>query len=332
MVRGAERLGHDPSKALAIAHISDSELQRPDSSITAAQMERLSAQLMKELDDEALGWFSRKLPWGSYGMLARASISSPTLEVAMKRWCRHHALLTTDLLLSLAVAPDENNHTCATVSVVECSVGPWMTNELREFCHVSLLRNLFGFASWLVDSRIPALGVDFAFPAPRHVSAYSILFPGRCDFDQPITRLRFDSKYLQLSVRRSETELQTMLKRALPLTVLSYRKDRLLVSRVQYTLSHQPETFQNAILLANTLGISERTLHRQLKAEGTSLQTIKDKTRRDLVTKHLETTQLPLKSIAKLAGFRNDKSLIRAFRNWSGLSPLQYLPKQHKTY
>ena len=28
---------------------------------------------MQELDDEALGWFNRRLPWGSYGMLARAS-------------------------------------------------------------------------------------------------------------------------------------------------------------------------------------------------------------------------------------------------------------------
>jgi hypothetical protein len=52
---------------------------------------------MQELDDEALGWFSRRLPWGSYGMLCRASLTSPDLGVAIKRWCRHHRLLTEDI-------------------------------------------------------------------------------------------------------------------------------------------------------------------------------------------------------------------------------------------
>lgn len=54
-------------------------------------MEVLSATAMQELDDESLGAFRRKLPWGSYGMLARASLTSPDLAVALKRWCRHHA-------------------------------------------------------------------------------------------------------------------------------------------------------------------------------------------------------------------------------------------------
>ena len=50
-------------------------------------------------DDEALGAYERRLPWGSHGMLARASISAPTLELALRRWCRHHGLLTRSLSL-----------------------------------------------------------------------------------------------------------------------------------------------------------------------------------------------------------------------------------------
>jgi hypothetical protein len=45
--------------------------------MTARQMEQLSAAAMQELDDEGLGAFGRKLPWGSYGMLARASLTAP---------------------------------------------------------------------------------------------------------------------------------------------------------------------------------------------------------------------------------------------------------------
>ncbi len=76
--------------ALATAQIAPEAVQHQHARITALQMELLCAHAMRELDDEALGWFSRRLPWGSYGMLARASIGSPNLGLAMARWCRHH--------------------------------------------------------------------------------------------------------------------------------------------------------------------------------------------------------------------------------------------------
>ena len=101
ILRAYERYDADPAQALAAAQITPAVLKRPGTRISAAQMEAISAFAMRELDDEALGWFTRRLPWGSYGMLVRASISAPTLGVAMKRWCRHHGLLTDDVALSL---------------------------------------------------------------------------------------------------------------------------------------------------------------------------------------------------------------------------------------
>jgi len=141
MLAACARLGHDPAPALAAAQIAPSQAGNAHARITASQMERLSDQLMRELDDEALGWFNRRLPWGSYGMLARASISAPTLGVALKRWCRHHSLLTDDVRLTLA-APASGK---ATVTLTEPAPAPWLAGELREFCHVSLLRNLLGW-------------------------------------------------------------------------------------------------------------------------------------------------------------------------------------------
>eukprot|EP01035_Chromulina_nebulosa_P010029 gene10029-13512_t len=81
IVLAYERRGMRPDHALAQAQIAPQLLQDDSAHITAWQMEQISDAAMQELDDEALGWFSRRLPWGSYGMLARASISSPTLQV-----------------------------------------------------------------------------------------------------------------------------------------------------------------------------------------------------------------------------------------------------------
>lgn len=316
-----------PNHALQQAQIAPHLLENPDARITAWQMERISDTAMRELDDEALGWFRRRLPWGSYGMLVRASISAPTLEVALKRWCRHHGLLTPDIRLATGTSQGHDSPTFS-ITLDEADTADWLSGEMREFCHVSLLRNLLGVASWLVDSRIPLLGVELAFAPPPHASAYAVLFAGPCAFDAPRTRLHLDARYLQLPLRRDEAALQQMLTHALPLTVLQYRRDRLLVQRVRQTLAAQPQLTRNAEDLAALLNVSARTLHRQLKEEGATLQALKDEVRRDRAVALLHRTDRPIKQVADAAGFQNEKSFARAFKDWTGQSPSEFR-RQH---
>ena len=315
IVQAYARQHQNPSKALAWAQIAPASLADPAARITAAQMERISGAAMQELDDEALGWFSRRLPWGSYGMLARASISAPSLGLALQRWCRHHALLADDIRLQLTVAGDS-----ATLRITEQRD----LGTLREFCLVSVLRNIHGLACWLIDSRIPLQGAQFPFDAPQHQDVYGVLFSGPTAFNTAPAAIRFDARYLALPLRRDEAALQQMLKRALPLTVLQYRRDRLLVQRVRQALLSQPQQSRNADDLAALLQLSPRTLHRQLKEEGASLQALKDEVRQSHALALLLRTSRPIKQVAQGAGFQNEKSFIRAFRGWTGTSPAEF--------
>lgn len=304
--------GMDPSAALAKAQIEPQLLCQPQARITAMQMEWISGLAMRELDDEGLGWFSRRLPWGSYGMLVRASLTAPTLRVALQRWCRHHGLLTGDIALNL-----REHKGVASLQLTEVpSLG-----ALQEFCVVSVLRNALGVACWLTDSRIPLQGTELRFAAPPHQASYQVLFDGPTRFDAAAHRLLFDARYLALPVRRDEAALQHMLQRALLLTVRPYRRDRLLVEKVRQTLAQHPEHCRNADDLAHWLHMSARTLHRQLKDEGASLQQLKDAVRRDVAVAQLQRSRRPVKQIATLAGFNNEKSFIRAFRGWTGQTP-----------
>ncbi|WP_293602972.1 AraC family transcriptional regulator [Polaromonas sp. UBA4122] len=315
IVLAYDRRSLSPDQALALAQIAPSSLLNAASRITASQMERISGAAMQELDDEALGWFSRRLPWGSYGMLARASISAPSLGVALKRWCRHHGLIADDITLTLNVTGD-----MAMLSITEHRD----LGALREFCLVSVLRNIHGLACWLIDSRIPLQGAQFPFAAPPHQSVYGVLFSGPTSFDTAPARIRFDTRYLALPLRRDERALQQMLQRALPLTVLQYRRDRLLVQRVRQALAAHPAQTHNADALAALLNVSPRTLHRQLREEGASLQALKDEVRQGRAIELLLRTGRPIKQVAEAAGFHNEKSFIRAFRGWTGESPAEF--------
>lgn len=309
-----DKYGQDPAGALRRAQIPPRLLGQPGALVTALQMETFASAAMQELDDETLGWFSRRLPWGSLGMLCRASLPSPNLEVALKRWCRHHRLLTEDILLSLRVEGG-----IATLSIEErielCA--------MREFCLMTTLRGIHGYSCWLVDSRIPLTAVSFPFPSPAHHAVYPLIFSGPVQYGTIRAGFSFDAQYLEMPLRRDERALRTMLERALPLTMLQYRRDRLLVQRVRDLVRTRPG-IGDADAVARALNISSRSLHRHLREEGSSLQQLKDEVRRDLAIEQLCRTARPVKQIALKSGFRNEKSFARAFRSWTGRSPSEY--------
>lgn len=315
MVLAYEQRGVDPGRALRTAQITPTDLNKPDGCVTALQMEWMSAAAMRELDDEALGWFRRRLPWGSYGMLVRASLTAPNLAVALQRWGRHHGLLTDDIAVTL--------HTQDGLAYLTLTEHRDL-GTLREFCVVSVLRNALGVACWLTDSRIPLAATTLRLSPPPHAARYRVLFDGPTHFNADTHSLQFDAGYLQLPIRRDEAALQRMLQRALLLTVRPYRRDRLLVEKVRQALATHPEHCRNAEDLAQWLNLSSRTLHRQLREEGSSLQALKDAVRRERASELLLRTRRPLKQIAADIGFQNEKSFLRAFKGWTGLSPDTY--------
>lgn len=312
IVKGYARHGVDPGGALRAAQITPRELWRPGARVTAAQFEALNAHAMQELDDEALGWFTRKLPWGSYGLLCRASLGAPTLGVALKRWCRHHALLVDDIGLSLSVADG-----LATLRIEERRD----LGAFREFCLVSSLRFLHGYASWAIDSRVSLREARFPFAPPPHAEAYPLMFPGHMVFHAAQAGYSFDARYLALPLLRDEAALRQMLRRALPLTVLQYRRDRLLGQRVRELLRSHGTELTKAEALASMLHVSSRTLHRQLLAEGLSLQGLKNEVRLEQALEQLRRSTRSVKQIALAVGFRNEKSFSRAFKQWTGQPP-----------
>ncbi len=312
IVLGYEKYGVDPEAALRRAQIAPALLRRPGAKITASQMEAISDAAMRELDDEALGWFSRRLPWGSYGMLCRASITAPTLGIALARWCRHHRLLVDDIALQFSESAG-----VASITISEHRD----LGAMREFCLLTSLRYMHAYACWAIDSRVTCTQVEFPFVAPPHAPAYALMFPGPVSFGAAQTSLRFDAAYLAQRLRRDERALQTMLQRALPLTVRQYRRDRLLVQRVRDVLRLDAAAALTASTLADRLHLSVRSLHRQLQEEGATLQSLKDEVRRDLALELIQRTTTPIKQVAGRVGFRNDKSFARAFKQWTGMTP-----------
>ena len=74
--------------------------------------------------------------------------------------------------------------------------------------------------------------------------------------------------------------------------------------------------------VADRLGVSARTLQRRLQDEGTNFQRVLDGTREELA-RHYLGTEMAGAEISFLLGFEDPNSFVRAFHEWTGITPEQ---------
>ncbi|MEH6834016.1 MULTISPECIES: AraC family transcriptional regulator [Falsihalocynthiibacter] len=73
--------------------------------------------------------------------------------------------------------------------------------------------------------------------------------------------------------------------------------------------------------IADCIGVAPRTIQRRLAAEGTTFGSILQGARREWAEDLLVTTSLTMPEIAGLLGYTSKQHFIRAYRDWSGLTP-----------
>jgi AraC-like DNA-binding protein len=73
--------------------------------------------------------------------------------------------------------------------------------------------------------------------------------------------------------------------------------------------------------IASKLAVSNRTLQRRLREEGTTFQKVLDELREELARHYLSTTDYTSVEISFLLGYEEPNSFFRAFRAWTGQTP-----------
>jgi AraC-like DNA-binding protein len=76
--------------------------------------------------------------------------------------------------------------------------------------------------------------------------------------------------------------------------------------------------------VAKGLHISVRTLQRRLDEHGIVFSDLVDEVRQELAKKHLQAGELTLTEIGFLLGFSEQSSFTRAFKRWTGKTPLEF--------
>jgi AraC-like DNA-binding protein len=195
----------------------------------------------------------------------------------------------------------------------------------RAFAHRMYWILAHGLSCWLVGRRIPIRHVDFGCGVPESAADYRLFFGAPVRFSQAESCLTFDETFLHLPIRRSTGALNLFLRNAPSNILVRYRQENDLTAKVRLRLHQQaPAEWPSFEEAARAMRLSSATMRRQLRAEGTSFQAIKDDIRRRHAIDALSLSDSTVGELAVQLGFGEPSAFYRAFRKWTGHSPRSY--------
>ena len=183
--------------------------------------------------------------------------------------------------------------------------------------------------SWL-RKELSNVEVLFTHPEPASTTEYEITFaPARVRFGSGVSGFAFDARYLQTPLEKADSKLHRVILKqaehmltALPATQTFTQRVRDLaaaeIAGGTATVGH----------IAKRLGVSPRTLTRKLEREGTTYKELLEDLRKTLAMRYLESRDLQLSEVAVRLGFSQSAAFHRAFRRWTGQTPLQHRRRQ----
>jgi AraC-like DNA-binding protein len=176
----------------------------------------------------------------------------------------------------------------------------------------------------LTGHSLKIIEAHFQYPQPDYVSLYKSIFNCPLSFDANDNKLVLNGSILKqpilqanpLSVAAAERLCADFLK-ANPAT-----DD--LVMRVRQIILKQHNKFWDEDTIAQRLNITSRTLRNQLRRAGTNYQSVLDSIRKQISQDDLLHSALNIEEIAEHVGYSDARSFRRAFKKWTGQTPVEY--------
>lgn len=161
--------------------------------------------------------------------------------------------------------------------------------------------------------------VTFRHSAPEQTEAHRSLFGITPEFDCACDQLWFDLSLLDAPMKGRDDALTELLRRYAEPELKAVAQSPSVSARVEAAL--QLGRDPGITTLAGELGMSTRTLQRELSNEGTSYAEIAANTRRAAAERLLRRRELAIAEVAYALGFNDPSAFHHAFVRWTNITP-----------
>jgi AraC-like DNA-binding protein len=304
-------LGADPAEVEASAGLDKGALDSLENRIPFVATGRLLHECAVKTGCQHLallvGQRTHLSHLGLPGQLAR---HSPTLGAAIRTFAVYEHLDSQGMATFLL-----EKDGVATIGPVVYQKGAEHGDQIYDLyiaATLSIIRELCG-AHWRPER------VLFSHSKPVDAGPFRRAFQAPCQFDAERTALVLPASVLDHRLPGADPEQLGSLE-----AQAHARDDLGVVFRLRRTL--------RILLLAQgasgdqvarLLSMHHRTLNRRLKAEGTTFQELLDEVRFEAACQLLDTARIPITEIAVSLGYAETSAFSRAFRRWSGATPVE---------
>ncbi|HEY6365093.1 MAG TPA: AraC family transcriptional regulator ligand-binding domain-containing protein [Candidatus Binatia bacterium] len=177
----------------------------------------------------------------------------------------------------------------------------------------------------MVGSQWAPKEVQFAHEAPEQRSEYLRIFHAPVSFGCKTNAIVTDLHFVEREVPAADQRLYQILKRYLDHVLGEMpREDSLLASVRRATGETMRDGDLKLARVAKQMAMSSRTLQRQLKERGVDFKHLAEDTRRRFAMNYLKDRKNTLTEVAFLLGYSELSAFNRAFKRWTGSTPLDY--------
>ncbi len=250
------------------------------------------------------------------GLVGLLAMTSDTVGASLERSVKYSRVLKDDVDARLAVDVDQ--------LVIELRTREPLTRAMME-------ASLFAFrhfaATW-TGGQVAPKAVFFRHARPEHGVEYE-RFGCPVHFGNAVDAIVFDREAAAAPLVTAQPEVARYLEKAADLWMAQHVLDRGDLRAQVTTLVHEAieEGSFDIDDVARRLGMSARSLQRELAGLGSSYRAVLDEVRWSIAGPLVASTDLPLERIAERLGYADGKAFRRAFHRWAGVAPVTFRRK-----
>jgi AraC-like DNA-binding protein len=290
----------------------------PETRVSPAQFCVAWAEATRLSGDPALALtIADSIPQGAFGIVEYICRSAPTLRDGLAQWVRYLGILDDAVEVALVDQSSSEGGQLALRVVVESEAPAPASHEL---CFALVLLN----AQRMIQTKLQPVTVRFSHSVPqKQIARYRTFFQGKVEFGTKRTELIFSKLDADAKLTTADPSLLAILVPTADQRRARTTSDPPLTDQVKRALSLALSNDDAQLSgVAKRLGMTARSLQRRLQDEGVSFQTLRDETRRTLADRYLG-EGLSLAEISFLLGFSEPSAFFRAFKRWTGLTPIE---------
>jgi AraC-like DNA-binding protein len=309
--------GRDPDQILRKFGIDRSAFSDPEGFIPSSIFGGVLEEAAQATADDCFGLhLGENYNPRNIGALAYVVLNSPTIRAGIENFERYLHVYNEAAKWFFT---SEGNRGYICYLLIDLGIKSLrQSNEHEMTIAFNTLRMMIG-SQWAPKE------VQFAHEAPEHTSEHLRIFHAPVSFGCKTNAIVTDLHFLEREVPAADQRLYQILKRYLDHVLGEMPREDCLLASVRRAIA---ETMRNGDLklarVAKQMAMSDRTLQRQLKERGVDFKQLAEDTRRRFAVNYLKERKNTLTEIAFLLGYSELSAFNRAFKRWTGSTPLDY--------